>query len=232
MNTSGSRLGGALLVLALAGIQPAAAKEGFGFAMMKKAATVTRTRPPAVFLMGTKIGVKATGATASEEGLAQRVRTQLESELLSRDSRLSASPNPDTLVEVSVLQNEGDERWERRRVNRLRKVGTDSKGKPILNMVEVEVNFKIVTHTFSASHKVTDLVKNANLDSDSFQINYEKEFEDGEGAPQMFNLETEAIGRRVESVAQRLTPRNERMGVLLRRLSLQDVVRVDYSTPE
>lgn len=217
-------LAGTLVVL-LAGASPAVAgKEGFGFAMMKKAATVTRVNPPSVYLMGTKIAVKATSTVDNGEGLAQRLRTQLESELLGRDSRLTTSQNPDTLIEVSILQSEGDERWEQRRVSRLRKVGTDSKGKPILNMVEIEARFKVVTHSFSASYKVTDLVKNASLDADSFQYNYEKDFEDGKDAPQIFNLETSAIGRVVESVAQRLTSTKEKVGVLLPKGSLEDLV--------
>lgn len=212
-----------LVVAALLGALPAAAKEGFGM-MTKKAAAVTRVSPPAVFLMRTKIQVKAVSAKSADGGLAQRLQSQLESELISRDSRLTIEQNrPETLIEVNILQNEAGEQWETREVMKVRQTGKDSKGKPIFETYRDNVRYKVVTHSFSASYKVTDLTKKASLDADSAQVSFKKDFEEGNGAPETFSLEGTAINQVVETIVRRITPTRETMHVLVPKGSLEDL---------
>ena len=212
-----------LVVAALLGALPAVAKEGFGM-MTKKAAAVTRVSPPAVFLMRTKIQVKATSAKPADNGLAQRLQSQLESELISRDSRLTVEPNrPETLVEVNILQNEAGEQWETREVMKVRQTGKDSKGKPIFDTYKDNVRYKVVTHSFSASYKVTDLTKKASLDADSAQVSFKKDFEEGNGAPETFSLEGSAINQVVETIVRRITPTRETIHVLVPKGTLEDL---------
>ena len=211
------------LILMLAGAFPALAREGFGM-LTKKAASLTRVSPPAVFLMGTKFDVRAKGATSVDEGLAQRLESQLESELISRDSRLIVEANrPETLIEVSILNNNANERWESRRMMETRQVGKDAKGKPVFESYPVDVNFKIVTYSFGASYKVTDVARRASLDADSIQSNFSKDFQEGKGAPEVFNLENGAIATVVDGIARRITPTRESIGVLLPKGSLEDL---------
>jgi len=192
--------------------------------MTKKAVAVTRVSPPAVFLMRTKIQVKATSSKTNDSSLAQRLQSQLESELISRDSRLTAEPNrPETLIEVNILQNEAGEQWETREELQSRQTGKDSKGKPVYESYRVNVRYKVVTHSFSASYKVTDLVKKASLDADTSQIPFKKDFREGSGAPEVFSLEGSAINQVVETIARRITPSRETIHVLVPKGSLEEL---------
>lgn len=214
----------AFLALAtLVGALPAEAKEGFGL-MTKKAAAVTRVSPPAVFLMRTKIQVKAAGSNPKDNGVAERLQSQLESELISRDSRLTTEPShPETLIEVTVLQNEANEKWENRREMATRQVGKDSKGKAIYESYEVTVQYKIVTHAFSVSFKVTDLVKRASLTADSVPFSFQGDFREGKGSPEIFMLEGSAINHVIESIARRITPSREVIHVLVPKGTLESL---------
>ncbi|HEV8578197.1 MAG TPA: hypothetical protein VGX68_03860 [Thermoanaerobaculia bacterium] len=214
----------ALLALAaLAGVLPAQAKEGFGL-MTKKAAAVTRVSPPAVFLMRTKVQVKAASTNAKDNGVAERLQSQLESELISRDSRLTVESNrPETLIEVAVLQNEANEKWENRREMAVRQVGKDAKGKPIFESYPVTVQYKIVTHAFSAAYKVKDLIKGASLDGDSVPSNFKGDFREGKDAPEVFTLESSAINQVVDTIARRITPTRELIHVLVPKGTLESM---------
>jgi hypothetical protein len=203
-------------------VVPANAKEGFGL-LIKKATKLTRVTPPTVFLMGTRITVRV-DAVEGDNGLAQRMQSQLESELLGRDPRLAADANdPQTLVSVTILQNEISERWETRQEVRSKKVGTDAKGKAVYNTYEVSVKYKIVTHGFSVSYRVTDQVKNVSLDADTVQKNYEDDFREGVDAPVGFTLENNAISQVVDAIARRITPTRDEIGVLLPKGRLETI---------
>lgn len=218
----------AYVTVLVAGVSPAtAAKEGFGWGPTKVTASVVRVSPPAVFLMGTKVQVTARSSGSVEAGLAQRLQSQLESELLSRDSRLSAEAGkPETVVEVAILQNDQSERWEEREETETVKVGKDSKGKPIYDTRTVNVRYKVVTHAFGVSYKVTDRVKGLSLDADSLHFDFKDDFREGNDAPEKFSLEGTAIGRTVEAIARRLTPTRETIGVLLPKGSLEDLANL------
>ncbi len=209
----------AMMALLTAG--PAAAREGFG-ALTKKAAAVTRVSPPAVFLMRTRILVKATDTKPGEGSVAQRLKSQLESELISRDNRLTVEPErPETVIEVNVLQNDASEEWQSREETAVRQVGKDAKGKPILETYKVTVRYKVVTHSFTAAYKVTDRVGGRSLDADTVPFTFKEDFRDGEGAPEIFSLEGNAINHAVERIARRLTPSREIIHVLLPKGSLE-----------
>src|SRR5262245_56003929 len=110
-----------LAALVLAPLSAGAAKEGFGFT--KKTATLVRVNPPKVFLMGTRINVKAVSQDSTNQALADRIRSQLESELISADSRLAVdSVRPEVQIEVRVLQNDYNEEWQKRREIQQRQV--------------------------------------------------------------------------------------------------------------
>jgi tetratricopeptide (TPR) repeat protein len=210
------------LVLLLAAL-PASAKEGFGF-FTKTAASVMRTTPAPVPLLGTRISVQATSTEAANSGLAQRIQTQLEAALLARDSRLATdTAAPETLITVTVLQNAHSEKWERRKETETREAGKDAKGKTVYQNYEVEVNYKVVTHAFEASYKVTDRAKRSSLDAGPIHAPFENAFREGKDAPEAFNLENAAIEKAANQIANRLTPTREKIGVLLPKGSLEDL---------
>lgn len=209
-----------------AGALSAEAKEGFSL-MNKKVASVVRVSPPAVFLMGVKIQVKASASGSVDGSLAQRLQSQLESELISRDSRLVAETSrPETLIEISILQNDQNERWENREESQLVKVGKDSKGKAIYDTRKVTVRYKVVTHGFAVSYKVTDRAKGLSLDADSLRFDFTDDFREGRDAPEMFSLEASAISRTVDAIARRITPIRETIGVLIPKGSLEDLANL------
>ncbi len=207
---------------------PAIAGEGFGMTVFtKKVATLTRVNPPKVYLMGTRIAVKATGQNPQYADVASRIQSQLESELLNNDNRLTSdSSHPQTMIDVAVTQNEYAESWDTRRMTQSRKVGKDSKGKAIYQDYDVDVKFKTVKYHFTSTYKVTDLAQRRNLDSDSVQSNFEKSFQEGNGAPDQGNLENIGVQMVVNRVVTNLTPTRERIGVLLPKGSLENYIRL------
>ena len=214
----------ALLILLVA--SAAEAKEGFG-RFDRDVAKLTRVRPPAVFLMETRIDVRATGATSDLTALAQRLESQLEAELVERDSRLTIdSQDPAIAIDVKVLQNVGEERWENRKMQQQRKVGTDSQGKAKYDWVEVTVPYKIVIHRFEAAYTVIDLVKKGSLDANTIQVPFKSEFREGQGAPEMFTLESSALANAADRIAFRITSSREVVGVLLPKGTLDDLSKL------
>ena len=210
---------------------PVFAGEGFGSLLSsKKVANLNRVSPPKVLVLGTRIAVKANGQDQESTGVAQRLQSQLESDLLRNDSRLSSDPsNPQTLVEVTITQNTYNESWETRRMTERRQTGKDSKGKPVYQDFPVDVRFKTVKHHCSAAFKVTDTAKRINLDSDSVQYNFENSFQEGNGAPDQATLENNAIQMVDNRIVHDLTPTRERIGVLLPKGSLENYVNLAES---
>lgn len=202
------------------------AKEGFG-RFDRDVAKLVRVQPPAVFLMETRIDVRATGANSDLTALAQRLESQLEAELVERDSRLTIdSRDPAIAVDIKVLQNVGEEHWENRKMQQQRKVGTDSNGKARYDWVEVTVPYKVVTHRFEAAYTVIDLVKKGSLDANTVQFPFKGEFAEGRGAPELFTLESSALANIAERIALRITPSREVVGVLLPKGSLDDLSKL------
>ena len=217
---------GALLAALFAVALPVEAREGFGL-LTKKVAYIVRVSPPAVFLRGTRFEVTANGAGSAAGDLAKRLQSQLESELIGRDSRLVVDANrPEILVEVSILQNDKSERWEDRQETAVVQTGTNAKGKAVFDTRQVMVRYKIVTHAFAVSYKISDRVKQQSLDANSLRFDFSNGFRDGTDAPEMFTLESSAVGKAVDAVARRITPTRERIGVLLPQGSLEDLANL------
>jgi hypothetical protein len=192
------------------------APAGADFGWTKKTATLVRVSPPKVFLMGTRINVKATSQDPTNQALAEKIRSQLESTLISADSRLSAdATKPEVLVDVTVLQNDYSESMSKRRETERRQVGKDAKGKPVYQDYEVMVDYKTVAYAFGAAYKVNDLVKGGSLDADTVRYELRQDYREGSGAPEKFNLEGSAAAAVVGKIVPRLTPTREKIGVLL-----------------
>ncbi|HET9766794.1 MAG TPA: hypothetical protein VFS60_08095 [Thermoanaerobaculia bacterium] len=204
---------------------PGAALAGEGFGMLNKDyASLQRTHPPKVFLRGTRIAVVAKGQQQELAGTAEQLRSLLESEVLSADPRLSAEPTrPETLIEVTVVESRGNERWETRTVRKMRERGKDAKGKPIIEWYEAQVQYKIVTYSLGVAYKVQDVRTKASLDADTVTRRYEEDFAEGTGAPEVATLQSTLIGQVVEAIKVRITPSREQIGALIPRGSLKDL---------
>jgi hypothetical protein len=210
----------------LAAALPAGAREGFG-TFTKKVASVVRVSPPAVFVRGTKFQVTASGSGSVNGDLAKRLQSQLESELIGRDSRLIVDSNrPEVLIEVSILQNDKSEHWEDRQESVVVQTGTNAKGKAVFDTRQVTVRYKIITHAFALSYKISDRVKMVSLDANSLHVDFSNGFRDGTAAPEMFALESAALGKTVDAIARRITPTREQFGVLLPQGSLEDLANL------
>lgn len=228
MSQPRARLASSLLFLAvvLSAVSPASAKEGFG-RFTKKATPLTRVTPPAVFLMGNRFNIKSGAQDSGQNALAQRLRSQLESELISRDSRLTVDrERPEVVVEVDILQNDLGERWEDREVLQRYQAGTDEKGKAVYKTRTVTVKYKVLTYSFSASFKVLDATRGGSLAADTVPHNFKGSFAEGEGAPETFTLESSAVNVVVDRIARRITPSREVINVLLPKGSLENLVNL------
>ena len=183
-------LAGALVVGSAA---PARAGEGFGF-FTKKTGKLIRVSPPAVFLLGNRITVKVSSSDAADAGLAGRLQTQLESELIARDQRFMIDgKHPDEVIDLKVLQNRKGERWENRQEVQSRKVGTDAKGRDKFESYNVDVRYQVVSHSVRAAYKVTATAGGRSLDADSLAVDFEMAFREGSGAPDQNTLETREV---------------------------------------
>jgi tetratricopeptide (TPR) repeat protein len=198
------------------GLCLASAPASADFGWTKKTATLVRVSPPKVFLMGTRINVKASSQSPANQALAEKIRSQLESSLISSDNRLSADvTKPEVLVDVTVLQNDYSESTSKRQETQQRQVGKDAKGKPVYQSYDVMVDYKTVSYAFGASYKVNDLVKGGSLDADNVRFELNKDYREGTGAPEKFNLESSGAESVVNKIVPRLTPTREKIGVLL-----------------
>jgi hypothetical protein len=208
--------------LLLGSALPCLAGEGFGM-LTKKTVTLDRLHPPKVFLSGTKISVKVTSLDVKEGAAAQRVQSELESELLRNDSRLSSdATRPQTLIEVTLLRSAYAESMENRRLTELRQT-TNASGKSTLVPVAVDVPFKVVSHSSSATYKVTDSKTRKNLASDTVKSEYKNSFREGKDAPSSSALEEAAYRELVERLVRDLTATRETIKVLLPQGSLESI---------
>jgi hypothetical protein len=209
-----------LLFLSLSAL-PALAGEGFG--MMKKTANLTRVHPPQVFIPGTRIVIHVTSHTSQQQAAAQRLQSQLESQLLANNPRLKLDASrPETIIDVALLQSTYAEKWEDRKGYQSVKVGTDAKGKAKYETQEVMLRFKVVTYNFNSTFKVHDVRNDRPLTSGEITFPYQKDFQDGNGSPDVSSLESSAIESVVNDLTHRLAPTKEVVGVLLPRGTLEN----------
>jgi hypothetical protein len=180
--------------------------------------------------MHPRIDVRATGATRELSALAQRLETQLEAELLERDSRLTIDArDPAIAIDVKILQNAAERHSENRQMREQRRVGTDSKGKARYEWVEVTVRFEIVTHRFEAAYTVIDLARKGSLDANTIAVPFKDDYQEGQGAPATFTLESNALATVTDRIAFRITPSRETVGVLLPQGSLEELSKLAHA---
>lgn len=214
-----------LLATAMLVIAPAAlAGEGFG--MMKKTAKLTRVHPPQVFIMGTRVAIRASSPGGKYAMAAQRLQSQLESELLGANTRLKLDASrPDATIDVTILQSDYSDEWVQREGRRQVKTGAkDSKGKDIYREERFTYRVKIVKHTFGTSFKVHDTRADRSLAADTTNRPFSQEFNEGNGAPDAAALENDAVRTVVADLTHRLAPTREVIGVLLPKGSMEKFI--------
>lgn len=210
------------MVLLLSCTVSATAGEGFG--MVRKRANLSRVHPPQVRMGGSRIRVRATSQQSKDAIAAARLQSLLESELLGSDSTLTIDSKPEVAIDVAILQNEHGEKWENRAALRSVQTGTDSKGKAIYQQQETTLRFKVVSHLFSVSFKVSDAKRGKTLAADTIRRNYRDQFIDGNGAPEATAIEESDIAAVVNDLTRRLTPTREVIGVLIPRGRMDHLV--------
>jgi hypothetical protein len=213
-------------VIALLLASSAFAGEGFG-TFRKRTASLERTTPPVVRIDGTKIAVTAKAQTADRSGLADSLASLLESKLLNADPRLSsASNNPDTLIEATIVDSQGSEHSENRVENRIVENGVDGKGRKQYRNAQFNVSYKVIKYHLGVAYKVQDVRSHKNLYANTLSLNLGGDYREGVGAPEISTLQSQGIETIAHDIAQRLTPSTEQIGVLLPRGSLDDIANL------
>lgn len=201
---------------------PCSAKEGFS--MIKTTAILQRTNPPEIYIPGTKIQVNATSSAAEGNSVVPLLQNLLESSLLNNEKRFSVdAQHPQTLIDATVVENSGADRWESRKMLKSFQVGKDDKGKPKYESREVQVRFRILSHRLVVAYKVTDQPSRRNLAANTWSEEYKKDFEEGNGAPDPATIEGQLAERIVWKIVRQLAPTKEEVGVLLPEGSLKDL---------
>lgn len=203
----------------------AQAKEGFG--MVKKLVNLERRNPPQVLITGTRIQVVGEGASGATEALGSQVAIRLSSELVQHDPRLSLdAQRPQTVVEVTVLDDRYDTRWENRPGVRQVPIGKDSKGEMQYRMEQVTLRYLVVDYAFAASYTVADRASGKTLFADSIDVAFSEEFEDGRGAPTHFDRQALAEQHTVGAIVYALTPTVETIRVMVPKGSFESFVNL------
>jgi hypothetical protein len=202
------------------------AGEGFG-TFKKRTTTLERTTPPAVRIDGTKIAVKVKAQAADKSGMADSLASLLESKLLNADPRLSSAPsNPDTLIEATIVENQGSEHSENRVENRVVENGVDGKGRKQYKNAQFNVSYKIVKYHLGVAYKVQDVKAHKSLYANTLSLDLGGDYREGVGAPEISTLQSQGTESIAHSIALRLTPSTEQIGVLLPRGSLDDIANL------
>lgn len=196
---------------------PAALVAGEGFGWVKTTANLTRTRPPQVFIGGAKLSIRASSQDHTGSAAAQRLKSQIESQLIAHDRRFSIDDSkPETVIELKVLKDEYGEHWESRQGQEQYDTGNrDSKGHRIYATRNVTLQYKIVRHSFSTAYKVFEPATGRSLFADTLNRNVQNEFLNGNGAPDASTLESSATDTITATITGQLTPTKEIVGVLI-----------------
>ncbi|HVF58353.1 MAG TPA: hypothetical protein VNJ70_00850 [Thermoanaerobaculia bacterium] len=201
------------------------AKEGFG--IMKKLVTLRRTNPAEVLITGTRIHATAKGKGQDEQEIATQVATRLDSELVQHDARLTLdAQRPQTVVEVTVLHNTFETKWEQRTGIRQEPAGRDAKGKMQYRQVEVQLRYQVVNHRFGASYTVQDERSKKTLFADSLDLAYNEDFQDGHNAPTEADRIAFAVQYTVGQIVYKLTPTEEMLQVLVPKGTFEDFINL------
>lgn len=213
------------LLLALLSAGSLQAKEGFG--IMKKLVTLRRINPPEVVITGTRIQAIGKGQGQDKQDIATQIATKLGSELVQHDTRLTLdAQRPQTVVEVTVLHNTFETKWENREGTRHEPIGKDSKGKMQYRQVSVTLRYQVVNHRFGASYTVQDQSTKKTLFADSMDNSYRQEFQDGHNAPTEADLVGLSVQQTVGQIVYKLTPTEEMLPVLIPKGSFEDFINL------
>jgi len=213
------------LLLSLLSAGSLQAKEGFG--LVKKLVTLRRTNPPEVLITGTRIQAIGKAQGQDKQEVATHIATQLGSELVQHDPRLTLdAQRPQTVIEVTVLHNSFETKWENRPGTRLEPAGKDSKGKMQYRQVEVTLRYQVVNHRFGASYTVQDQGAKKTLFADSLDLSFHQDFQDGRDAPTEADRLGLAVQQTVGQIVYKLTPTEEALQVLVPKGSFEDFINL------
>lgn len=212
--------------LLLVAAQAAEAKrEGFGFS--KKLVNLNRLNPPAVVLAGTRLTVVGKAQERGHQEVAAQIAAKLGSEMVNYDPRLTLDDQrPQTLVEVTVLNDAYETDWISREGTRTEMIGKDSEGKKQYRTVNVTLRYQVVSHRFGVSYTVQDTGAKKTIYGDSLEISFKNEFQDGEGAPSQAERNSAAVQQTVAEIAYKLVPTPETIQVLVPKGSFEELVNL------
>lgn len=190
------------------------ASEGFG--LSKKSVTLNRSLPAQVRLAGTRIQVRVSAQKKANAGIAERMRTELEAELLGSDPSLTLeSGSPTTVVDVTVLRSDYSDTTENRKETRGQQTDTSGHNPFKVGVGQASVNYKVVRQTFTVTLKAHDVRANKTLLADTITKNFKESFEDGTASPDATSLEDANMTEAAAEIARRLTPTKESITIML-----------------
>jgi hypothetical protein len=219
-----------LLLLSVAAVVPAQAREGFGFS--KRAVQMSRTRPPAVNVSGARLRVKAASVRSNNSSDAEALQKLTADAITAGDARIAESTSPDLDVRLSLVRLDADDTWETRTDYEYRQTGTKdewnaSKGKyekkPVYGNVPVTKHIKNVQGTLSGSYEIRD-GKGRMLDSGPLDESFRKKYEGGENAPTLEQVIDDLLHDAAYVVASRIVPTKDRVAVLLPKGSFENAI--------
>lgn len=203
----------ALLILMTCSASPTHAGEGFGGLGGKTIVTLMRTSPPIVLLPATTIKVHP--EPAHERALAERLAALVEVQLLAGDKRLSAAgPAAQVLIRVSVLESHGSREWQTSTYTVEKRGG----GQATVVKRTLAVQYKLAA-TYSAS----DVHSGSSIDSASITLPYRASFDEGQDAPQIDQLASDALDQAAHQIVARLTFTRDPLQVLIPEGSLSPI---------
>lgn len=199
-------------------------RKGFGQGLFE--VTLTRTKPPAVYLMKTGVGVQVT-SKVTRPGVTERLAAAIESDLVSNDPRLTLQKGkPQIAVTCNVTRLDTNQKVEMKSVSVYKVIRTDRvynaktkkyDEKPVYGTVDEIKNSILVTGDISLTYQARDSATGAVIDSATFSPAYRKDFPNGAGAPSTADVEQQLIQDAVLQVVQRLAPTKEPVKVQMGR---------------
>ncbi|HUP41162.1 MAG TPA: hypothetical protein VM115_13645 [Vicinamibacterales bacterium] len=190
--------------------------------------TLTRTRPPSVYLMKTGIGVQVT-SNVTRPGVTDQLASAIESDLVSNDPRLTLQKGkPQIAVTCNVTRLDTNQKVEMKTVSAYKVIRTDRvynaktkkyDEKPVYGTVSEIKNSVLVTGDISLTYQARDSATGAVIDSATFSPTYRKDFPNGAGAPSTADVEQLLVTDAVREVVRRLAPTKEPVRIQLGRPS-------------
>ena len=199
-------------------------RKGFGQGLFE--VTLTRTKPPAVYLMKTGIDVQVT-SQVTRPGINEQLASGIESDLIRNDPRLRLQQGkPEIAVTCNVTRLDTNQKVEMKKVTVTKRIRTDRvynaktkkyEDKAVYGPVEEIQNSIVVTGDISLTYQARDQATGAVIDSATFSPSYRKEFPNGTGALSSADVEQQLIRDAVLEVVQRLAPTKEPVKVQMGR---------------